>query len=101
MNRIQFFTVTGLSSLLVLLLVGNIALNYQVGTKQNQIAIAQQVVQQGNIFKGDLQQLAVRIYSDSNRTNDTGLKALLQNEQISYTPGTNATETPAAPPANK
>jgi hypothetical protein len=99
MNRIQFFVLTGLASVAFLLFVGHIALTYQVGKAQGQLALAQQVVQQGSIFKGDLQQLAVRIYSDSAHTNDPGLKGLLQRQQITYTPGpaTNATETPAAP----
>jgi hypothetical protein len=42
----------------------------------------------------------VRIYQDSQRTADPGLKDLLARQQITYNPPTtNATETPATPPA--
>jgi hypothetical protein len=97
MNRIQFFVLTGLSSLLTLLVIGNMALSVAVGRGQAKWAAAQQAVQQGNVFQGDLKQLAVRIYTDSNRSADPGLKDLLAREQITYTPTTNSTETPAAP----
>jgi hypothetical protein len=97
MNRIQFFVLTGLSSVLALLLVGQIALSFSVGRAQSEWTQDQAAVQQGNIFQNDLKQLAVRIYSDSTRSTDQGLKDLLAREQITYTPSTNATETPAAP----
>jgi hypothetical protein len=98
MNRIQFFVLTGLSSIAALLFIGHIALTTKVGEAQNQLAIAQQVVQQGNIFQSDLKQLAVRIYSDSTHTGDPGLKGLLDRQHITYTPpATNTTETPATP----
>jgi hypothetical protein len=97
MNRIQFFVLTGLSTVLALLLIGQIALSYSVGHSQNDWTRIQATVQQGNIFQNDLKQLAVRIYSDSTRTTDQGLKDLLARQQITYTPTTNATETPAAP----
>jgi hypothetical protein len=97
MNRIQFFVLTGLSSLLALLVLGHIALSVAVGRGQANWSAAQQAVQQGNVFQNDLKQLAVRIYTDSNRTADPGLKDLLAREQITYTPSTNSTETPAAP----
>jgi len=97
MNRIQFFVLTGLASVLALLLIGQIALSYSVGHAQGQWTQDQQAVQQGSIFQNDLKQLAVRVYSDSTRSNDPGLKDLLARQQITYTPSTNATETPAAP----
>jgi hypothetical protein len=97
MNRIQFFVLTGLSSVLTLLLLGQIALSYSVGRAQGQWSQDQQAVQQGGIFQNDLKQLAMRIYSDSSRTSDQGLKDLLARQQITYSPSTNATETPAAP----
>jgi len=97
MNRIQFFVLTGLSSILALLLLGQIALSFSVGHSQNEWTRDQAIVQQGNIFQNDLKQLAVRIYSDSTRSTDQGLKDLLARQQITYTPSTNATETPAAP----
>jgi len=98
MNRIQFFVLTGLSSLLFLLLVGHIALSIQVGKGQNNWAAAQQLVNRGNVAQNGLKQLAVRIFQDSQRTGDQGLKDLLAREQITYKPPTsNSTETPAAP----
>jgi hypothetical protein len=97
MNRIQFFVLTGLASVLALLLIGQITLSYSVGHAQAQWAQDQQAVQQGGIFQNDLKQLAVRIYSDSSRSTDAGLKDLLARQQITYTPSTNGTETPAAP----
>ena len=97
MNRIQFFVLTGLSSLLALLAIGHIALSVEVGHGQANWAAAQQAVQQGSVFQNDLKQLAVRIYSDSQHSGDAGLKDLLSRQQITYNPPTNSTETPAAP----
>ncbi len=97
MNRIQFFILTGLSGVFALLLIGHIALSVAVGHGQAKLAVAQQVVQQGNVFQGNLKQLAVRIYQDSQRTSDSGLKDILAKHQITYAPGTNGTETPATP----
>ncbi len=97
MNRIQFFVLTGLSSLLVLLLLGHIALAIQVGHGQANWAAAQQVVNQGNVAQTGLKQLAMRIIQDSQRTADPGLKDLLTRHQITYNPSTNSTETPATP----
>lgn len=102
MNRLQFFILTGLASVLFLLLVAHIALVITVNHAQIDWAKAQQDVQQGQIFQNDLRQLAIRVYSDSQRTADPGLKDLLAREQITYTPSsTNATETPAAPTPSK
>lgn len=98
MNRFQFFTVTGLSTVFALLVIGHIALSLQVQHGQANWSAAQQVVQQGNIFQTDLRQLAARILSDSQHSADPGLKDLVAREQITYTPNnTNATETPATP----
>ena len=100
MNRIQFFVLTGLSSLVVLLLIGHILLVRQTNFEQNRLAQAQQVINQGQSFQGNLKQLAVRIYQDSTKTQDPGLKELLDRQQIKYTPapeGTNANESPVPP----
>jgi regulatory protein YycI of two-component signal transduction system YycFG len=102
MNRIQFFVLTGLSSLIVLLLVGHIFLVRQTNFEQNRLAAAQQVINQGQAFQNNLKQLAIRIYSDSQKTNDQGLKDLLARQQISYTPASAAADnqgTPAPAPA--
>ena|SRR5476651_1029614 len=100
MNRIQFFVLTGLSSLVALFLIGHIFLVRQTNFEQNRLAAAQQVVSQGQALKGNLQQLALRVYQDSQKTQDQGLKDLLTRQQIQYTPsadGTNATESPVPP----
>jgi hypothetical protein len=86
MNRIQFFVLTGLSSLVLLLLIGHIFLVRQNNFEQNRLAAAQQAINQGQTFQNNLKQLAVRIYSDSQKTNDQGLKDLLTRQQISYNP---------------
>jgi len=99
MNRIQFFVLTGLSSLVVLLLIANILLVRQVGIDQIILNQAQQRVNQGQTFQTDLKQLAVRIYGDSKE--DQGLKDLLARQQITYNPapeGANGAE-PSVPPA--
>jgi hypothetical protein len=102
MNRIQFFILTGLSSLIFLLLIGHIFLVRQTNFQQNRAAAAQQIVNQGQIFQGNLKQLAVRIYQDSQKSGDQGLKDLLARQQISYSTNTEPPEAPAPatpPPA--
>jgi hypothetical protein len=84
--------------LVLLLLIGQILLVHQVSIDQNMFTQAQQTVNQAQAFQSNLKQLAVRIYQDSQKTQDAGLKELLERQQIKYTPGdTNATETPAPP----
>jgi hypothetical protein len=100
MNRIQFFVLTGMSSLVVLLLIGQIFLVREATYEQNRLGLAQQNITQAQAFQANLKQLAVRIFQDSQKSGDQGLKDLLARQQISYTPGpqsTNATESPAAP----
>jgi len=100
MNRIQFFVLTGLSSLVVLLLIGNVYLVRQVNLQQGLFNQAQQVINQGQASQAMVKQLAVRIFQDSQKSQDQGLKDLLKRQQIKYTPpgtdSTSATE-PAAP----
>jgi len=101
MNRIQFFVLTGLSSLVVVLLIGHIFLTRQTNFEQNRLAQAQQVINQGQTFQGNLKQLAVRIFQDSQKSGDQGLKDLLARQQITYNPapeGPNGAE-PTVPPA--
>jgi hypothetical protein len=108
MNRIQFFILTGLSSLVVLLLIGHIFLVRQVGIDQAILNQAQQRVNQGQAFQSNLKQLAIRIFQDSQKTGDQGLKDLLARQQITYTPtpeGANSSEpsvpnTPAPAPTH-
>jgi hypothetical protein len=102
MNRIQFFVLTGLSSLIVLLLIGHVFLTRQSNFEQNRLAAAQQVINQGQAFQGNLKQLALRIVQDSQKTGDQGLKDLLVRQQITFNPAqenTNSTDSPAPAPS--
>jgi len=103
MNRIQFFILTGLSSLVVLLMISNLFLARQVGVDQAILNQAQQRVNQGQAFQANLKQLAVRIFQDSQKTQDQGLKDILIRNQITYSPASqessNASE-PTVPPSN-
>jgi hypothetical protein len=96
MNRIQFFVLIGLSSLVVLLLIGDIFLVRQTNFEQNRLAAAQQAINQGQTFQGNLKQLAVRIFQDSQKNGgDQGLKDLLARQQITYNASPTAGEEPA------
>ena len=97
MNRIQFFVLTGLSSLVLLLLVGNLFLARETGIAQGQLAAAQQNINQGQAFATNWKQLATRIAQDSQKTQDQGLKDILTRQQITINQNTNATDSPAAP----
>ena len=102
MNRIQFFILTGLSSLVVLLLIGDIFLTKQAGFEANLFNQDRQMITLGQASQTMMKQLALRIYQDSQKSQDPGLKELLVRQQISATPkagSTNATELPA-PPTN-
>ncbi len=102
MNRIQFLVLTSLSGVVALLLLLHIYLVRQSNFEQNRLAAAQQVVNQGQALQGNLKQLAIRIYQDSQKTQDPGLKELLDRQQIKFTPngesgdGTTAAPAPAA-----
>ena len=91
MNRIQFFVLTGLSSLVVLLLIGQLFLVHLTGYEQNQFNQAQQTVSLGGSAQGMMRQLATRIFSDSQKTNDPALRDLLGRQGITYTPGAGGT----------
>jgi hypothetical protein len=90
---------TGLILLIAGLSVLEAVLSLQVWEMQGQAAAEKKLVDQANIFKGDLKQVAVRIYKDSVHTHDEGLKELLTREQITYPPNTNSPPNPpSAPP---
>ncbi len=103
MNRIQFWILTGLSGVLALLFLANIILVRMNNFEQNRLNLAQQAVSQGQASQSILKQIAVRILSDSQKTQDPGLKDLLIRQQITYNPNngtsTNSVETPASVPA--
>src|SRR5438105_14485936 len=96
MNRIQFWVLTALSGVVVLLMAGNVILARQLTAEQNRLASAQQVISQGQAFQANLKQLAVRIFQDSQKTQDPGLKELLARQQITYTPEKETGNTPAS-----
>ena len=100
MNRIQFFILTGMGSLVLLLLIGHIFLVRQTNFEQNRLAAAQQAINQGQVFQGNLKQLAVRIFQDSQKTQDQGLKDLLSRQQITYNPAPEGEQSvPSSSPA--
>jgi hypothetical protein len=97
MNRIQFFVLTGLSSLVVVLLIGHIFLTRQLGIDQGILNGAQQRVNQGQSIVGNFQRLANTIIQDSQKTGDQGLKDILIRQQIQPTATPDSSNTPEAP----
>jgi hypothetical protein len=99
MNRTYFFVMTGLCSLVTLLVIANIFLARSVGSLQGQTSVAQGDINQAQNFQTNLRQLALRIYQDAQKTQDAGLKDIVSRQQITFTPqaSTNGTETPAPP----
>jgi len=98
MNRIQFWILNGLAGLLIVLFILQIVLVRSAIYEQNQVALAQQALQQGQAFQGNLKQLAMRIVQVSQQTNDQGLKDILARQQITFTPqgaDTNGASAPA------
>jgi hypothetical protein len=81
-------------------LIGHILLTRQADFEANVFNQARQAISQGQASQTLVKQLAVRIYQDSQKTQDPGLKELLIRQQITTTPkaeDTNATESPAPP----
>ncbi len=99
MNRIQFWVLIGLSSLVSLLLILHIILGHLAGYEQARYSQAQQIVSQGQASQAILKQLAVRIFQDSQKTGDQGLKDLMTRQEISYKPGTETNAADTATPA--
>ncbi len=79
-------------------MVSHIILEFIVKSSSQKLNVVQQVIAQGQVAQTGLKQVAIRIYQDSQRTSDAGLKDLLAREQITYKPtaGTGS-ETPATP----
>src|SRR5260221_10653233 len=65
MNRIQFWILSGLSGLVLLLMVAQVALVRQTGDDQNRNLAAQQIIAQGQASQSMFTQVARRIASDS------------------------------------
>jgi hypothetical protein len=99
MNRIQFFTLIVLSSLVTVLLLGQIFLERQTNYEQNRLGLASQAVSQGQAFQNNLKQLAIRILQVSNQTGDPGLKELLARNKITYSQGPDAASAESTAPS--
>ena len=101
MNRIQFFVLIGLSSLLVVLLLGQLFLSHKVGYQQAQAAALQQALTEGQGIQQKLTLLARRINAEAQKTPpDDALKDVLSRQQISFKNpdgSTNDVTSPAAP----
>ncbi len=95
MNRIFFFVSTGLSSLVLLLLIANVVLAKSVGTLQGQTQLAQSDINQAQAFQSNLRQLALRIYQDAQKSQDPALKDIVSRQQITFTPSATDSTTPA------
>jgi phage protein D len=98
MNRIQFWVLTGLSSLIVLFLVLQLIVVHYASNDQANLAAAQQRIQRGQASQQLLKQMALRIYTDSQKTQDPGLKDLMSRQQIQFNPSTDASSTDSATP---
>ncbi|MCE0482788.1 MAG: hypothetical protein LV479_00955 [Methylacidiphilales bacterium] len=97
MTRLQFWILTGLSGLVVLLLIAQIILVRAANYQQIRATEAQQVITAGQASQSMVRQLAVRIYEEAQKTQDPGLKDLVARQQIKYTPPANSSTDPTAP----
>ncbi len=104
MNKPQFWTLIGLSGVLLVLMVAHIFLVRQATVYQNTIAQAQQIINQGQASKQILEKIAQVVYQVSVDKQDQQLKDLMARQQITFTPksdasGSAGTATPAPAPA--
>ncbi len=83
MNRNEFLISTGLSALVVVLLVLLVVVGKMAGSDQIALMKSQQEINQGQVALRNLQQLAVRTAQLSQQYQDQGLKDLLARQQIS------------------
>ena len=97
MNKAQFWTLIGLSSAVVLLLIAHIILITQASGYQTKLAIAQQVINQGQASKSILEKVAVEIYKVSEAKQDQQLKDLMARQQITFNPTTDSASSSSAP----
>jgi len=106
MNRIQFYVLIGLSSVLVVLLALNLWLTRKVTIQQVQASQLQQALTQGRDIQQKLTLLARRVNAEVQKTpSNQALKDILTREQINIkNPDTSASATdssaaPASAPA--
>jgi hypothetical protein len=91
MNRTHFSILTGLSSLIAILLVLQIIFVHLIKQDQIRLAQRQQIVTEGQAYDLHARQVATRIYQVSQQAQDQGLKDLMIRQQISVTPSPDAT----------
>ena len=103
MNRIQFYILVGLSSMLVVLLGLNLLLVHKVTFQQGEVSSLQQAFTQGRDVQQKLTQLIQRINVEVQKTPpNQALKDILTREQINIKApdagaNANATDSSAAP----
>ena len=93
MNRVQFIVLTVLSSLVGLTMVLQLVLANWSASDQNELRIAADKLQTGQVAFSHLQQVAARTAQLAQQTNDPQLKDLLARNNIQI----NTNQAPSAP----
>jgi hypothetical protein len=101
MNRIQFWLLISLSSLVVIFLVAQAGLAVWSERVQVRLLAAQQAIQQGRACDQRWRQLVGRVVEVSQKTQDQGLKDLLNRQGITVKVNPNPdASSGSAPPAS-
>lgn len=82
MNSVKFYILTGLSSLVVLLLLTQGILGHIVDSQQQQILSARETINEGQQSETRLQQVAYALNGVAAQTNDQALKDILTRQNI-------------------
>ncbi|HUB66781.1 MAG TPA: hypothetical protein VL981_04785 [Candidatus Methylacidiphilales bacterium] len=90
MNRNEFLIITGLSSLVAVLLIVQIIFAHLASNEQTQLMQAQQFINRGQVSVNNLRQVALLVAEYTARTGDQGLKDLMTRQNISIKPNQNA-----------
>jgi hypothetical protein len=99
MNRNEFLIVTGLSSLVAVLLIVQIIFAHLASNEQTQLMRAQQFINQGQTSVGNLRQVALLVAQYSEQTGDQDLKDLMVRQNISIKPNQGSAPQGGAAPA--
>ena len=99
MNRIQFWVLVTLSSLVIIFLALQAVFAVFSQHMQIQVAYAQQAIQQGRAYDQRWRQLIERIVEVSQKSQDQGLKDILtrQGVTVRQAPSPSSPEPAAAP----
>ena len=100
MNRIQFWTLTLVSTLVVVCLLLQVIFAHQAQHAQQKVYAGQQLIQEGRLSATRWNQLVERIVQVSQQTQDQGLRDLLTRQGITVKANPNATGTPISPAAS-